>query len=88
MTTGKLVVLCVVGILAVAGMAMAVGFESINLNGDQTYKAVSASVKSPNNVKPQTDFSFFDQCPYILEETVEMVKDLLGQFGIIDRKAP
>ena len=89
MSTGKLVVLCIVGILAITGMAMAVGLKRIDLNGEELNKPVNANIKSTNVVQSQTDFcSLIDRCPLILEDTVEMVKDLLSQLGVVDRKEP
>jgi hypothetical protein len=89
MSTGKLVVICFVGTLAITGMAMAVGLKRIDLNGDQLNSQVVASVQSAKVVQSQSDFySLVERCPLILEDTLEMVKDLLSQFGIVDRKEP
>lgn len=77
----KVIVLSLVlGLMGASG-AWAVGYE--RLETPQPRKQVkSVAIGAPANG------SFAKKCPALLDETASVVKDILSQFGLVNKKTP
>ena len=89
MKSGKRIVAGVILIFLLGtGIAAAVGYERYSLNGPpKTGKIVKSRgcVDLEDSLRKAT---FIDKYPALLDQTSALVKDILSQFGIVQKKAP
>jgi hypothetical protein len=81
--TGRINVIVLSLILGLVGAtgAWAVGYERLETPQPKK-QAKSVGIEAPSNG------SFMKKCPALLDETAAVVKDILSQFGLIDKKTP
>jgi hypothetical protein len=77
--------LAIVAILAVSGIALAVGFDKIDILGDKPLKIAKVVNNSSSQSHAGAEFRLAERYPQIIDEAIEMIKDFLGQFGIVNR---
>ncbi|MBI5250629.1 MAG: hypothetical protein HY912_14155 [Desulfomonile tiedjei] len=77
----RLIVL--ISILSVAGTtsSWAVGYERLEIPQNQKQTKTVVTEAKANG-------SFMQKCPALLDETAGVVRDILSQFGLINKKTP
>ena len=79
---GRLKVIVLFSILGIFGTtgAWAVGYERLEVSRDG---------KKPKTVVTEAvGNGFMQKCPALLDETASVIKDILSQFGLINKKTP
>ncbi len=84
----KALALALVALFAASGSAIAVGYERYTVDG--TPKRVTpAKAKSCTTLNGAlAEATFLKKYPHWIDEAAFFVKDILSQFGIVDKKGP
>jgi hypothetical protein len=84
----KALVLAVMAAFAASGSAFAVGYERYTVDG--TPKRIThSSAKSCKSLdRALAEATFLKKYPGWIDEASFFVKDVLSQFGIVDKKGP
>ncbi|MEW6532610.1 MAG: hypothetical protein AB1473_17400 [Thermodesulfobacteriota bacterium] len=80
--TVKVVGLVALVIVFAAGSVTAAGYERIQVNDNGSKGPVKPA---PSLAAALKEASFIDKVPKAIEDTLACVKDLLGQFGVLDK---
>jgi len=77
----RVLVLVAIFVAFITTSALAVGYERLEVpvNSPQSKTVVTQTTANG---------SVFQKCPALLDETASLVKDILSQFGLIDKKTP
>lgn len=68
--------------------ASAVGYEKRYADFSPPYRSAEGKTYRRPVLDKLKDASFIEKCPVFIDEVAAVVKDILGQFGITERKAP
>lgn len=79
---GRLKVIVMLSILGLLGAtnAWSVGYERVTVPLDNAHTKPVVKEASANG-------SFMQKCPALLDGTAAVIKDILSQFGLIEKKA-
>jgi hypothetical protein len=78
------VTLAVVTLLALPYSALAVGYERVEMSGGKVKSKGDSRATLTESLKKA---AFCEKYPAIIDGTALAIKDLLGQFGLADRKS-
>ena len=85
---GTIITISVMVLVLAAGNALAVGYERYEPGGSSAVGTAKATSARPDLYTALKDASLVEKCPALLDQATSFVKDILGQFGLTDRKAP
>jgi hypothetical protein len=78
-----LVTLTMVALLALPYCALAVGYERLEMSGGKVKSKGDTRATLTESLKKAT---FCEKYPALIDSTALAIKDLLGQFGLANRK--
>lgn len=83
----KAIMIAVMVVLVGTGSALAVGYERYVINGPSQGGYDDRAVSHASLEKALKKASFVEHYPKVLDEVAFTVKDILSQFGLVDRQS-
>lgn len=78
----------VIAFFLATGTALAVGYNKYEVD-DSSQVNYAAKAKKPSSLpEALKEASFIDKCPAVLDGIASFVKEILGQFGIVQSQDP
>jgi hypothetical protein len=71
-----------------AGTVFAVGYERVSLPDTPPAKVQNSMGSDLRGWEAVKKASFVEKIPGVIDDVAMLVKDVLGQFGLIEKKAP
>lgn len=84
----KAVLIAVVVVFAATSSVLAVGYERYVVNGSARPVPIDRVKRYASLENALKQASFCEKYPKVLDEVAFTVKDILSQFGLVDRQAP
>lgn len=84
----KVMVIAVVVVLIGTGSALAVGYERYVVNGSPQGVYGDKARTCASLERALKKASFVEHYPKVLDEVAFTIKDILSQFGLVDKQSP
>ncbi|MEJ2715758.1 MAG: hypothetical protein P8182_01255 [Deltaproteobacteria bacterium] len=84
----KAMMIAIMLVLVGTGSALAVGYERYFINGPSPVGHSNKAATCRNLENALKKASLVEQYPKVLDEVAFTVKDILSQFGLVDRQTP
>jgi hypothetical protein len=84
----KVMVIAVVVVLIGTGSALAVGYERYVVNGSPQGVSGDKARTCVSLERALKKASFVEHYPKVLDEVAFTIKDILSQFGLVDKQSP
>jgi len=87
-SAARVVVTCLIVVFLGTGSARAVGYERYNANGTCRTESPRKSKSFKSFQKALQEASFLEKYPAFIDQAAFFVRDILSQFGLVNKKAP
>jgi hypothetical protein len=84
----RVAVITILALLMGTGSASAVGFERYDSMGQRIERNNATHHTRQDRPGPVQKTPFLHEWPGIIDDAASLVKDILSQFGLADKKAP